>query len=130
AGHRLVEQEKPRLAGERHRNLELAVLAVAQTVDAVIGPRRKPDGGERCKRRVAQGRIAARIFPEMKRVAGAGLDRERNIVERGEIRKQQCNLKRARESEPAPAVRWKARNVAAVEADAAGFGRNLPAEQR
>ena len=85
AGHRLVEQKQPRLRGERHGDLELAVLAVAEPVDAHGGARAEPDALERGLRRLAQAVVAPRVVPEAERVAGMRLHRERDIVERGEI---------------------------------------------
>ena len=41
AGHRLVEQQQARPGGERHGDFELAVLAVAEPVDAHVGALRR-----------------------------------------------------------------------------------------
>ncbi len=129
AGHRLVEKEQPRLGGERDGNFELAVLAVAEPVDAHVGARLKPDAGERLPRRLAQCRIAPRVFPETERVAGMRLHGERHIVERGEIGKQRGDLERAREPEPAAALDAEMRDVGSVEADAAILRRNLAGQE-
>ena len=52
--HRLVEQQHPRLVGERHRQFELAVLAVAHAGDDGIGAMAEADALERGARRLAQ----------------------------------------------------------------------------
>ena len=130
AGHRFVKQEQPRLGGERHRDFKLAVLAVAEPVDACAGARLQPDGGERSQRRLAQRSVAPRVPPEVKRVAGMRLHGERDIVERGEIGKQRGDLERAREPEPAPSIGGRAGDVAAVEADAAAMRVQSRRQQR
>ena len=103
AGHRLVEQEQARIGGERHRDLELAVLAVAQHGDRHVGAAAEPDARERGLRGLAQRRLRARVAPEAEGVAGMRLHRERHVVERGEVGKQRGDLERAREPELAAA---------------------------
>ncbi len=70
AGHGFVEQQKPRLGDERHRDLELAALAVTEVGDEHIGTRGKPEAIERGLRRVTERRLAPRVAPEAERVAG------------------------------------------------------------
>src|SRR5215831_10679121 len=69
-----------------------------------------------------------RIPPKTKRVAGVGLHRKRDIVERGEIREQCRELKRARQAELAALVNWQICNVAAVESNAPAIRRDLSAQ--
>src|SRR4029077_5254765 len=73
----------------------------------------------------AQFLFAARISPEAERMPGVRLDRERDIVERGEIGKQRRDLKRARQPKRAAAIDRKRRDISAVEMDAARVGRKL-----
>jgi len=54
-----------------------------------------------------------------------GLHRKRNIVERGEVRKQCCNLKGARQTQLAPPIDWKVRDFLAVETDTPAIRRDL-----
>ena len=74
------------LRRQRHRELELAVLAVADAGDAGVSARApSPTRVERRARRLAQLGLAARVAPEAERVAGMRLHRERDVLERGEI---------------------------------------------
>ena len=90
-----------------------------------VGARGETDAFERGARRLAQFRLAARVAPEAEGVAAVRLHGERDIVERGEIGKQRGDLERAREPEHAAAVDRQRRDVAAVEPDAPGVGRDL-----
>ena len=98
-------------------------------LDTSTSPRvAEPDARERGARRLAQFGLAARIAPEVERVAGVRLHGERDIVERGEIGKQRGDLERAREPELAAPVDRQRGDVVAGEADAAGIGRDLAGE--
>ena len=78
-----------RLGGERHRELELPVLAVAHAGDAsVFGAMADADALERGARRLAQFGFGPRRAPEPERMAGVGLHRQRDVIQRGEMRKQ------------------------------------------
>ena len=88
ARHRLVEQQHAGRAGERHGQLELAMLAVAQDRRRPVGPLAQADAVERRARRLAQGVFQAGIAPEPKRVSGMRLHRQRHIVEHAEIEEQ------------------------------------------
>ena len=54
AGHRLVEQQQARPRRERHRDLELALLAVGEVRGEHVGARAEADLLEDRARRVAQ----------------------------------------------------------------------------
>ncbi len=99
AGHRLVEQQHARPGGERHREFELTMLAVAQRRDRLIGARAEADAGKRRARRLAQLRVGTGVAPETERVPGMRLHGERHVVEHAEIEKQRRDLERAREAE-------------------------------
>ena len=86
AGHRLVEQQHARVAGERHGHFELPVLAVARADAGKVSRALKADAGERRARRFAQFRFAARVAPEMEGMSGMRLYRQRDIVEHGRSR--------------------------------------------
>ena len=88
----------------------------------------KPTRCERRARRFAQLRFQTGIAPEMERVPGMRLHRQRHIVEHAEIEKQRRDLERAREAEPAAPVHRQRGDVAAGKTDAAGIGRQLAAE--
>ena len=104
AGHRLVEQQQARPGRQRHGDFKLAALAVAEFGDRHVGALREADASKRVTRRLAQFALAPRVAPEAERMAGMGLDRERDIVERGEFEKQRGDLKRAREPELAAPI--------------------------
>jgi hypothetical protein len=74
---------------------------MAQPRHQRVGARLQAHAIERRARKCAQLGVAPRISPEAERVPGMGLHRQRHIVERGEIRKQRCDLERARETERA-----------------------------
>ena len=99
AGHRLVEQQQLRLGRERDREFELALLAMAQFGHQHVGALAEPDALSAPPARLAQMLLLARIAPEAERVAVMRLRRERDIVERGEIRQQRGDLERARQPE-------------------------------
>ena len=74
------------LRRERHRELELAVLAVAHAGDAAYrrdAPR--PTRSSAASAGFAQLGLARALAPEPERMAGMRLHGERDIVERGEI---------------------------------------------
>lgn len=73
-GYRLIEQEHARGGCQRHGDLELPVLAMAEISAQDIGPALEPDAGERSARRAAQFGLVARRPPEAERVARMGLD--------------------------------------------------------
>ncbi len=68
------------------------MLAVTEHRSRQVGAFGKTDAGQRRARRVAQRRILAGVAPEPERVAGMGLNRQRDIVERAEIEKQRRDL--------------------------------------
>ena len=114
AGHRLVEQQQLRLGGERHRQLEFALLAMAQFARrATSGAMSEPDALQRGPRGVAQVRLLAGVAPEAEGVAVMRLRRQRDIVDRGEVRQQRGDLERARQPERAAALGRQAGDVAA-----------------
>jgi hypothetical protein len=85
AGHRLVEQQQLRLGGERHRELELALLAVAQ-LDTRTSARWRARPAPARPRAGSRNRFSLRALPpEAERVPVMRLRRQRDIVERGEI---------------------------------------------
>ena len=80
AGHRLVEQQQARTGGERHRHLELALLAVREVRRQDVLSRQKADLFQHVFRGLDQRRVAARGAPEAEAVAGMRLHRERDVV--------------------------------------------------
>ncbi len=61
AGHRLVEQQQAGIAGQRHGDLELALLAMAECGGERVGACGEPHLGEALPRRPAQALVAAGI---------------------------------------------------------------------
>ena len=60
ARRRLVEQDQPRRPGERHADLELALLAVGQGAHRLIGDVREAHALKQLLRRAARGVRGAR----------------------------------------------------------------------
>ena len=119
---------KPRLGGERHRELELAVLAVAELATTVSARAARPTRRERRTRGLAQFALAPGAAPKAERVAGVRLHGQRDIVERGEIAEQRGDLERARQPQQAAAMDRPRGDVGAVEEDAAGVRRDFAGE--
>ena len=77
------------------------MLAVAQRGGRPVGAVGETDARERGARRLRATPSPARIAPEVERMPGMRLHRERDIVERAEIEEQRRDLERARQPEPA-----------------------------
>ena len=127
--HRLVEQQHPRLGGQRHRKLDLAVLAVAHAGDHGVGAMADADALERRARGLAQLGSSARAsrqkwneWPAWACTASA------TFSQRGEVRKQRRDLERAREPEQAAVIDRQRGDVLSVEHDAAGVRDDLAGE--
>ena len=120
ARHRLVEQQQLRPGGERNREFELALFAVAQLRDHDVGAMLEPDPVERRLRRLAERFFLAGIAQEAKRVTVAGLRRQRDIVGRGEVRQQRGDLEGARQPELAALPGRQMGDVLAGKTDGAG----------
>ena len=58
------------LAGQRHGDLELALLAVAEGGGRRVGARVEADAARPLARRLAQARVAARVGQEAEGMAG------------------------------------------------------------
>src|ERR1035437_11123476 len=104
------------------------MLAMTQGRRRQVGAPIQADAGEQRACRLAQFRLAPRIAPEMKRMAGMRLHRQRDIIEHAEIEEQGRDLERARQPQRAAAVHRKLGDVVAGKMDAAGIGRQLSAE--
>ncbi|MGY4318020.1 hypothetical protein ACVWW1_007347 [Bradyrhizobium sp. JR3.5] len=127
-GHRLVQQQELRLGGKRDRELELALLAMAQLRHHDIGALAEADTLQCRAGGGAQMPLLARIAPKAERVAVMRLRRERDVVDRGKILQQRGDLERARQPEPAALVGRQARDVAAGKPDGSGIRHHLPGE--
>jgi hypothetical protein len=88
AGHRLVEQQQLRLGRQRHRDLELALLAMAERGDEGAGAISQADLRQQCARRFASRLGSSRAGAARKRKEWPwhAPDRERDVLERGEAR--------------------------------------------
>ena len=89
-----------RLGRERDRELELALLAMAEFGDRHVGALGEANPGERGMRGLAQRASLPRIGPETVGVAGMRLRGQRDIVGGGEIAQQRGDLERARQPSP------------------------------
>jgi hypothetical protein len=92
AGHRLVKQQQSRIAGQRHGDLELALLTVAEVGGRRVGARGKADFLEAAARGAAQPLVAAHVGQEAKGVAGMGLHGQGHVVEGGELAQHRGDL--------------------------------------
>src|SRR5450759_820869 len=97
------------------------MLAMTQSRRRQLGAPIQADAGKQRACRLAQLRLAPGIAPEIKRMAGMRLHRQRHIVEYAEIEKQGRDLERARQPERAAAIHRKLGDVVAGEMDAAGI---------
>src|ERR1039458_9881965 len=128
ARHRLVEQQHAGRTGERHGQLELAMFAMAQDRRRPVRTVAQAHPDEQRTPGLAQFRLAPGIAPEIKRMAGMRLHRQRHIVEHAEIEKQGRDLERARQPQRATAIHRQRGDVVTGETNAAGVGRYLAAE--
>ena len=76
----------------------------------------------------AQALVAARIGQEAERMAGMRLDRQRHVLERGELAQHRGDLEGARQAQPDAGMGRQVRDVAAGEVDGAGIGRQVAGE--
>ncbi|MGY4600191.1 hypothetical protein ACVWXL_007937 [Bradyrhizobium sp. GM22.5] len=126
--HRLVEQQKFRLACQRNRQLDLATLAMAEPGHQDIGTMDETDAIERGMRGIAQALLLACIGEEAERGAGMRLRRERDIVGGGEIEQQRGDLERTCQAQRAAAIGRQIGDVAPRQRDAAGMRLQMPCE--
>ena len=129
AGHRLVEQQQPRIARQRHGDLELALLAVAERGGRRVGARGEADLVEAASRRLAQalrrGATSARKrkeWPAWACTASATLSSAVNS------RSTEVIWKERAEAEPHAGMHRQMGDVAAGEVDGAGVGREVAGE--
>jgi hypothetical protein len=119
ARHRLVEQQQAGIGRQRHGDLELALLAVAQGGGERTGAIAEAHRVEPLPRGTAQVLVAPCVGQEPEGVAVMRLDGERHIVEGGELAQHRGDLERPRETQPHPRMGRQARHVAAGETDRA-----------
>ena len=122
ARHRLVEQQQARPGGERHRDLELAMLAVGEVSGRVLGPL-----GEAHPREVVDGGSPKPLVPEGFAPHPVGVPRRRlhgehSVFDDGERGKDARNLKRSGEPEPGAAMGGEVGDGPAAELDGPGVG--------
>src|SRR5208337_3953843 len=124
-----VEQQQVRLERERHRDLGGALVAMGKFPDQAVRL-----AGE-CRERERLFDAATKVGrlgttePRAQTIAGGDLGRDADVLEYGQLRKDFGDLERARHAETDPALRRYAGDVAAVEQDRAGGGRDEAADQ-
>ena len=128
AGHRLVEQQQARLAGQRHGDLELALLAVAERCRVGVRAGAEADGLEAALGGLAQLAILAHVAQEAERMAVVCLDGERHVVERAELAQHRGDLERTAEPQPHARIGRQMGDVAAGKADRAGVRGEIAGE--
>src|SRR3954471_12732442 len=128
AGGRLVEEEKPRVAGERDGDLEAALVAVGEVLDRVVAP-----GGEADRREELLGaRDEVAVVLARRPDVETGLHRLRgdaHVLEHAELREQVRDLERLGDPEMGEAVLRLGRDVAALEADPPGARRERAGDE-
>ena len=124
-GSRLIEQEEPRLAGERQRDLKLALLAIGQGAhDARRRLGQAPTLEQPVRLRIHVA-IARRRTQEPHAASGGAVERQQHAVQYREPREQIGNLKGTSEAEPRAPVRAQSRDVGVEQHDAAGGRRHV-----
>ena len=124
AGGRLVEQDQARRTGERHADLELALLAVRQGSDRRVADGFEPHALERrsvarCDASVARGRR------KLKRPLATPRTARKRLSRTDRFAKQQRGLVGATQALPDPLVRRQLGDVLAEEMDAPGGRRKV-----
>ena len=120
AGHRLVEQQHPRPAGERHRDLEQAALAVGQLGDALALDVLETELTQQRIARRPDPRVGAEPPPPAGADAELPRDRERERLQRRQPAEELVDLECAHDAASHPPVRRQAGDVVAIEPDRAG----------
>ena len=111
------------LAGQRHGDLELALLAVAERRRRHVRARVEADRLRGRAGRLAQAPVVARVGEEAEGMAGMGLHGERHIVD-GALNSRSTEVIWNERAEPQPHPRMDRQtgDVAAGEVDGAGVG--------
>ena len=109
----LVEEQKPRGAGERARQLEALAAQQIERAGAAVGEGEEPGAFEN---------VAAGI-DHLRLALAAAVDRgDQKVLEHGEVLERARNLERAPDAGDAARARRRVRDVAAVEMDRAVVG--------
>jgi hypothetical protein len=124
AGRRLVEEDQARRAGQRHADLELALLAMGEVGDALVGEVRETRALEEVVGGDRRG-MARAGAPEAEAPVADAADREIEVVAHREVAKQQRRLVGAPEALPDALVRRQVGDVFAEEMDPPGSGREV-----
>src|SRR5215210_92681 len=119
AGGRLVEEQKARVAGERHRDLEAALVAVGEVLDRVMPAGGEADGGEELLGPRDEVAVILAARPEVE-ARGHRLRRDAHVLHDRELREEVRDLERLRDAETGKAVLRLSRDVAALEQDPPG----------
>ena len=106
-GGRLVEQQQPRLGGQRHRDLELALLAVRQVGHAVVRPSFEADALEHLGARLdpASSSAVASALQNRQRSRPRVCAARRDVLEHGQADEQVRDLEGPGKAEPGPPMR-------------------------
>ena len=126
--HRLVEQQKPGVAGQGHADLQLPFLPVGEIGRQEVCTLLQAAPFHRRTRRRREPRIPPRVAPEPETVPGVGLYRERQILLYAELFEDGGDLEGARQPEARPRVGRQATDLPPGEEDAAGIRHDLAAE--
>src|SRR5262249_10055007 len=120
--------EKPRRRRERHRELELALLAVGEAGREYVRARAETDRLERGARGLAQRGLGARRPPEPEAPSGVRLPGQGHVVEGREVPEDARHLTRARQPAPGAMRRAESRDVLVGEANRARIGGEVARE--
>ena len=116
------------LAGERHADFELALLAVGQIARQARAVAVKMNPGHQVRGALGKNLVAADRREEVERMAAPDRQSEPDILDHAEILEQVIALKRARHAHAADPVRRQSRDVPILQQDAAGAGLELAAD--
>src|SRR5262245_11259841 len=122
AAGRLVEQEEARRGDQRHADLEQRDVTIGERAGLASGERGKPDLLERALDLLGGAAImcgrAERVEEALPGVAG-----DPQVLRHRKLREHALDLQRAFDAEPADLVRLEPGDLATVEEDPAGVGR-------
>ena len=116
-GHRLVEKDQARPAGQRHRKLELAALAMGQVTRQRACAIRETDPCDGLEGGFGQASVALGSPKEAKAVTCRNLSRQGDIGDDGELGKNRGDLIGPRNPKTRAMRRRSARNILTPEND-------------
>jgi hypothetical protein len=128
AGHGLVEQEDPGIAGQAEHDLELALLAVREVADLHVQPVAVAGLIQEAMGLVVHPTVRGQEAPHHVLGRPQAGDRQQHVVEDGQPGEQAGDLKGPRHAQGRPAVARPACDIAAEQQDLARGGGQGPGD--